>query len=169
LRTAELPIRTARLTLRAARPEDLDDLFAVYSDPRAMRYWSCVPHPDRATTGRLLAEILSQDAPPTYLAVEREGRLVGTAGLHAGDEVGFILHSDHWGQGLAREMLAALLPWLFATSGHPRITADVDPRNLRSLALLSALGFVETGRAERTFCVEDEWSDSVYLALARPD
>jgi RimJ/RimL family protein N-acetyltransferase len=34
--------------------------------------------------------------------------------------------------------------------------------------VLAKLGFVETGRAERTFLLGEEWCDSVYLALARP-
>ena len=49
-----------------------------------------------------------------------------------------------------------------------RLTADVDPRNAASLRVLGKLGFVETGRAERTFLLGDEWCDSVYLALPRP-
>ena len=30
------------------------------------------------------------------------------------------------------------------------------------------LSFVETGRAERTFLIGDEWCDSIYMALPRP-
>ena len=47
--------------------------------------------------------------------------------------------------------------------------AAVDPRNHRCLALLTQLGFKETGRAERTFCIGGEWSDSVYLVLEKED
>jgi ribosomal-protein-alanine N-acetyltransferase len=168
-RSADLPIRTARLLLRPARATDLSDLFGVYSDPRAMRYWSDPPHTDRTVTRRLLAAMLEQPDPPTYLAVERGGRVIGTAGLHAGNEIGFILDPNEWGQGLAGEMLAHLLPYLFAVGGHDRITADIDPRNARSRVVLHRAGFVATGRAERTFCVAGVWSDSLYMALDRPD
>jgi RimJ/RimL family protein N-acetyltransferase len=48
------------------------------------------------------------------------------------------------------------------------LLADVDPRNVASLRVLDRLGFKETGRAERTFLLGDEWCDSVYLALQRP-
>ena len=63
--------------------------------------------------------------------------------------------------------MEAIVPHLFATTEVEALTADVDPRNAASLGLLRSLGFVETGRARNTFCIADEWSDSVYLALAR--
>jgi ribosomal-protein-alanine N-acetyltransferase len=33
---------------------------------------------------------------------------------------------------------------------------------------LTRLGFRETGRAERTYHIGGEWSDSVYLTLTKP-
>ena len=56
----------------------------------------------------------------------------------------------------------------FADFDIERVTADVDPRNTASLALLHRLGFAETHRAARTWLVGEEWCDSVYLALPRP-
>jgi RimJ/RimL family protein N-acetyltransferase len=40
---------------------------------------------------------------------------------------------------------------------------------LRSLRLLTGLGFVETGRAVCTMQWGDEWCDSIYLALPRAE
>jgi len=37
-------IRTPRLILRSARPDDLDAMHAVLSDSRATRWWSTPPH-----------------------------------------------------------------------------------------------------------------------------
>jgi RimJ/RimL family protein N-acetyltransferase len=37
-------VRTSRLILRTARPDDLDGLHAVLSDPRATLWWSTPPH-----------------------------------------------------------------------------------------------------------------------------
>ena len=65
------------------------------------------------------------------------------------------------------EALEALLPHLWA-QGVERIVADVDPRNESSIRLLMGFGFVETGRAERTFETGLGWCDSVYFALERP-
>ena len=100
--------------------------------------------------------------------VECDGRVIGKAGCWRLPEIGYILHPDYWGQGLATEALTAVIGHVFAGRDVDAITADVDPRNEASLKLLARLGFVETHRAQRTWLVGEEWCDSVYLALPRP-
>ena len=110
-------------------------------------------------------------APPSEsddFIVEHEGRAIGKAGCWRLREIGFILHPDHWGKGLAYEALSAAIPHNFETLPIDRLEADVDPRNSASLGLLSRLGFREVGRATRTILVGEEWCDSVYLELPRP-
>ena len=135
----------------------------------AMRYWSTPPHRSLDETREWLESMIG-DAPEERddYVVEHDGRVIGKAGCWRVPQIGYILRPDHWGRGLAREALTALIPLLFDRFPIPAITADVDPRNLASLALLRRLGFAETGRAERTWLVGDEYCDSVYLALPRP-
>ena len=52
-------LRTKRLILRGPKPEDLGDMFALYSDPRAMKYWSTPPHETRAATEEMLQRRLA--------------------------------------------------------------------------------------------------------------
>jgi len=83
-------------------------------------------------------------------------------------EIGYILHPDHWGHGYATEAMQTLIAHLWANTDWPALTADIDPQNLASLRVLQKLGFVETGRAARTFCLGGVWTDSLYLSLQRP-
>ena len=76
--------------------------------------------------------------------VEHEGRLIGKAGCWRVPEIGYILHPDYWGQGLAFEAMSAVVPRLFARFDIPAIEAEVDPRNAASIGLLERLGFKET-------------------------
>ena len=162
-------ITTERLCLRRARVDDLEDLHKVFVHVEAMRYWDCPPHDEIGQTRRFLAAMVVAD--PTQsddFVIEHEGRVIGKAGCWRRPEIGFILHPDHWGKGLAHEALSAAIPHIFDSLPIDRLEADVDPRNRASLKLLARLGFHETGRASRTFLVGDEWCDSVYLALPRP-
>ncbi len=162
-------ILTPRLRLRRARPDDLDALHAVLSDARAMRYWSTPPHTDREQTREFLGKMIAaQPAESCDFVIERDGRTIGKAGCYHLPDVGYILHPDHWGQGLATEALGAVIAHIFAHYDVAALKADVDPRNAGSLALLARLGFHETHRAARTWRVGEEWCDSVYLALPRP-
>lgn len=162
-------IRTERLVLRRARADDLADMHAVLSDPAAMLYWSTPPHKHLEET-RAWLESMSC-APPGEsddFVIELAGRAIGKAGCWRLPEIGFIIDSRHWRRGFAREALVAVIRHVFARHAIPAITADVDPRNRASLALLEGLGFRETGRAKRTWLIEQRWCDSIYLALPRP-
>ncbi len=161
-------LKTKRLILRAARPDDLDDLFAIYSDPRAMRYWSTAPHHDKATTqGNLDRLIASAQDRLVYFVFEHQARVIGLGGMHKDDEIGFLLHPDFWRQGFVREAMETIIPYLFETTDVTQLTADADPNNAASVGLLKALGFTETHRAKNTFCIDGVWSDSVYFARSR--
>jgi RimJ/RimL family protein N-acetyltransferase len=164
-----MEIRTERLLLRPARTSDASALHAVFSDPAAMRYWSTLPHTHLRQTRAWLADMIASPWNGVCdFIVERDGQAIGKAGCWRPPEIGYILHPRYWGQGLAREAVAAAIDAVFAAFDIPAITADVDPRNAASLKLLAAFGFVETGRASGTIQVGDELCDSVYLALARP-
>ncbi|MDF1727282.1 MAG: GNAT family N-acetyltransferase [Sulfitobacter sp.] len=161
-------IGTERLLLRPPRLADEADLFAVFSDPRAMRYWSKPPFTDPGQVRSYIETVLRADPAQTAeFVVEHEGRVIGKAGFWRLPEVGFILHPDCWGRGLATEALRALIAHGFGARGLERIVADVDPGNGASLAVLTKLGFVETGREKATLEIAGVWYDSVYLALMR--
>jgi RimJ/RimL family protein N-acetyltransferase len=162
-------VRTARLLLRRAVPEDLAAFHEILSDPRAMRYWSRPEHETLEETQGFVDFLCGCPGNGADdWVIERAGRAIGKAGSWAPPEVGFLLHPDHWGRGYAFEAMSALIPHLFARHAVPALTAEADPRNAASLRLLARLGFRETGRAARTLRWRDEWCDSVYLALPRP-
>jgi len=165
-----MELRTKRLILRAPDQADLMDLYAVYSDPRVMAYWSTPPHESPAITQKHLDSMISASQRKlTYFAVELDGQVVGNAGVWRKAEVGFLLKSDYWRQGIISEAMRAIIPYLFEITDHQQLTADADPVNTGSVELLKSLGFKETHRATNTFCINGVWSDSVYFALARPD
>ena len=162
-------LRTARLTLRRATMADLDAVHAMLSHPAAMRYWSTPEHETPEATRIWLASMVEAGAESDDFLIEHQGRVIGKAGAWRLPEVGYLVHPDHWGKGLAVEAMTAAVTHLFAAHDMAELTAEVDPRNAASLRVLEKLGFVETGRAARTMQWRDEWCDSLYLALRRPD
>ena len=162
-------IRTARLVLRPAAPGDLQALYAVYSHPVAMKYWSCAPHESPEQTAELLDGLIrtERELGPEWV-IERDGAVIGRIGLWKKWEFGYLLHPDHWGQGLASEAVRAFLPPAFARHpGMEALTADIDPFNIGSARVLEKAGFTVTGQAKNTFCINGVWSDSTYYALPR--
>jgi len=160
------PAPPRRVSLRPFREEDAAALHPIFADPGAMRYWSRTPHADFADTlAYVRATIAATEAGRgDDQVVLLEGRVIGKAGLWDNQEVGFILSPTFWGMGLAQEALGAVIDRA-RRRGVARIQAEADPRNAPCLRLLSRMGFTETGRAEATMQVGDEWVDSVYLEL----
>ena len=159
-------IRTERLVLRRARQDDLDPLHRIMREAKAMRYWSTPPHRDLAETERWLTSMVEADpAQSDDFIVTLDGQLIGKLGAWKLPEIGFLLDPAAWGHGYASEALAAFIERRHGL-GSTILTADVDPRNASSLKLLARHGFAESGRAERTWQVGDEWCDSIYLQLA---
>nr|WP_217352594.1 GNAT family N-acetyltransferase [Sphingomonas sp. ID1715] len=150
--------------MRPALASDVAAFHDIFSDPAAMAFWSTPPHRDLAETQAWVAGMMAIDAGEGEdFVIEREGRLIGKAGLYRFPEIGFILHPAAWGQGYAREALIPILDRAFSLHRLPFVEADVDPRNTASLRLLEGLGFEEVGRASRTWNVGGVWCDSVYL------
>ena len=161
-------IETERLLLRPARMDDLTDMHCVFSHPDAMRYWDSLPYESTDQTEAFLQGMIHQNPTESCdFIVEHKGHAIGKAGCWQLEEIGFILHPDHWGKGLAFEALSAVIPHVFSQLPIDRLIADVDPRNAASLGVLGKLGFVETGRAARTLLVGEDWCDSVYLELKK--
>ena len=158
-------IRTERLLLRRASLSDTGAMHAIMSDPAAMRYWSTPPHREVAQTERWMASMVGAD--PTVsddFIVTLDGKLIGKLGTWVVPEIGFLIGRQWWGQGYAKEALAAFIDRR-RLLGSTELTADVDPRNAASIRLLDRAGFVETHRASGTWQVGDELCDSVYYRL----
>lgn len=168
-RSYEIPmveIRTERLLLRPATPDDLMPLNAILSDADATAFWSTPPHRNLDQTRDWLQSMIDirSDEGEDFI-LEHDGRVVGKAGLYRFPEIGFILHPDYWRRGLATEALRAVLERAFEVHRLASVEADVDPRNAASLKLLARLGFEEIGRKKRTWRIGGRWCDSVYLRL----
>jgi ribosomal-protein-alanine N-acetyltransferase len=164
-----------RLCLRWMEAADLADLYAVFSDPEVMRFWSHAawPHQDEA---EIYLESIHRgfeqgDLFQWGIALRATDQVIGTATLYGIDhgqgraEIGFALARAHWGRRYAREALTVLIEHAFGALGLRRLEADVDPRNQGSLRTLEALGFRREGYLRQRWRVAGELQDSVIMGL----
>jgi RimJ/RimL family protein N-acetyltransferase len=161
-------IETARTVIRDWRPDETDRFFDIYSRWEVARWLGAQP---TAMTDRdeAAARIerwrgLNADNPDEgRWAVERrsDGVVAGTVILvrlpdGAGElEVGWHLHPDSWGQGLASEAARAVLARAFRR-GVEEVFAVVRPDNTASLAVCRRIGMQPLGRTDRYYDSELE-------------
>lgn len=154
-------IQTERLVLRRARIDDVGAMHRIMSDPEAMRYWSTPPHESVKTTADWIRSMIHPPEESDDFILTLDGEVIGKLGAWTLPDIGYLIDPAHWGKGLASEALAAFIAHR-RRSGSTFLTADTDPRNTASIRLLERHGFVETGRAEKTWLIGGQWFDSVY-------
>jgi ribosomal-protein-alanine N-acetyltransferase len=172
-------LQAPQLTLRQLTSDDADDIFAVFSNPEVMRYWSHGPMTTRSEATAYIDHIHEglrrRDLFQWGISLRADGRIVGTCTLlnvqadHERGEIGFAVARSHWGRGIAPEAVAALIAFAFERLGLHRLEADTDPRNERSLRLLERLGFRREGYLRERYYVGGERQDTVLLGLLRPE
>ena len=172
-------INTRRLSLRPIRAEDVDDFYAVYSDPEVMRYWSTPPLPDREAASKLISEIHEgferHELLKWGIALRTNEKLIGSVTIfhpdftHRRSEIGYALARPYWRQGYMIETLNAVLNYAFTELNMHRIEADVDPRNEASARTLERLGFQREGYLRERWHVNGEIQDALFYGLLKPD
>lgn len=167
-------LTTPRLVLRQLRESDAAALYPVLSDPDVMIWWSSGPHRSLAET----ADYVKGNA--------ADGQGYGCWAITAGDdialgwvilidgkpdvkEVGYILHRDHWGRGIAREAVGRVIDHGFDDLNLRRVFADTDPENIGSVTLLERLGFQYEGRLRGEWETHIGVRDSLIYGLLRDE
>jgi RimJ/RimL family protein N-acetyltransferase len=140
---------TQRLLVRELHPDDEDAMLAVYGDGDAMRFVGDGQPLDRATCRRWISVTQNNCATRGYgmnaVVLRASGRVAGFAGLvHPGQqalpEVKYAFLRQHWGQGLATELVPALLAFGRANWGLEEIIATVAPEHGASQRVLAKAG-----------------------------
>lgn len=170
-------LSTPRLLLRPLQDSDAEALFAVFSDPAVMRYWSTPPWPDPEHARQRIAGDAAGHAAGEHLALgivrRADGQLIGRCTLFdrwpscRRAQVGYGLAASAWGQGFAAEAVGALLDHGFAALDLNRVEADIDPGNAASARMLERLGFTREGLLRERWIVGGETSDSAIYGLLR--
>ncbi len=163
-------LETKRLLLRHLLPDDLDNLFALYSDPEIRRYfpegtltyeetkeeleWFLHGHPTHPELG-LWATIHKAD----NRFIGRCGLLPWTIEQRSEVEVAYLLDKRYWGQGLVTEAAHAIMHYGFEHLHLPRLICLIDPANHASIKVARKIGM--------TFEKEAVDEKGPYLLFAR--
>jgi ribosomal-protein-alanine N-acetyltransferase len=152
-------LETERLFLRRLIMDDLNELFALYSDPEIRKYfpegvlsleetedelkWHMNGHPEHAELG-LWATIHKQT-----------GKFIGRCGLLPWEidgrlevEIAYLLDKKFWGQGLATEAAKAILDYGFEKLNLTRLICLIDPENIASQCVAKKIGMTLERRVD---------------------
>ena len=169
-------LETERLVLRDFGPRDWQRLYAIESDPEAVRYQSFGPRTAEECRAyiRLCAQDRAERPRRVYdlaVALRNKGTVIGRCGLKlTGEEPGeatlwYMVDRARWGHGYAPEAARALLDLGFSALGVHRVWADCDPANAASIRVLEKLGMRREGHLVENAWIKGAWADSLLYAI----
>jgi RimJ/RimL family protein N-acetyltransferase len=177
----DLPLRTARLLLRAFTSDDVDAVWTYQREPAVAQYMPWEPR-DREQCAAAVEQMarettLAQEGDCLCLAAVRRdsGILVGQVELvwvsehHREGEIGYVLDPRHHGRGFATEAAHAMLRVGFEQLGLHRVVGRCLAPNTASAALLQRLGMRREAHFRRNALVKGDWTDELVFAVLRDD
>jgi RimJ/RimL family protein N-acetyltransferase len=174
------PVETGRLLLRPIDPVgDVDALHAYQSLPEVCRYIPYEPRTSDEVAARLadpnkVRSTLTEPGQAINLMVEIRGtgQVAGDVMLFWSDEtnaeIGYVIHPDYQGKGIATEASLALLRLAFDAEhglGVHRVVARIDQRNPASAAVLAKIGMRQEAVLVENEWFKGEWSTEVDFAI----
>lgn len=144
-------LETQRLIFRSLEADDLDDLYALYQDPKVVKYI-----PDAPCTYEETREELEwfQNGHPRHPQLglwatiyKANGQFIGRCGLLPSTidgqnevEVAFTLAEAYWGKGLGTEAANGILQYGFNQLGLSRLICLIVPENQASIKVAQKIG-----------------------------
>lgn len=186
---AAAPLRTERMTLPPLAEGDRDDIWEYQRLPEVLRY---IPWPERTrdegyahTSKRAAMRRLETDGDSVHFSMALRGepttdasaeasrdRVIGDVMLRISSvrnaqlEIGWVVHPDYQGRGLAAEAAGAVLDFAFEALRPHRVHAQLDARNAASARLCERLGMrLEATLREAEW--DDGWQDTAVHAILR--
>ena len=161
-----MELHTTRLTLRPPQASDFERFAEHLADEPAARYIG--GQQSRAAAWRRFLQMPGAWSVQGFgmfsILDTASGRWLGQIGPWKpegwpGNEIGWSLHPDAWGQGIATEAGIAAIDWAFDTLGWDRIIHCIHPDNAASQRLAARFGSKNLGPGKLPAPYEDSPTD----------
>ena len=161
-------LESQRLLLRQITPADVNEIFALRSNPDVMKY---VPRPLCTTTDDAMAiinmleqKIVSNEGINWAITLKGNDTLIGFIGHyqikweHFRSEIGYMLLPTFQGKGIATEAVKLVIDYGFNEMNMHSLEAIIDPANIASAKVLEKNNFIK-----EAYLKENEFFDGKFL------
>ena len=170
----KLILETPRLILRRQVPDDLEDLWALYSDTQITKYIPDAPRTREEARQELEWHMNGHPKNPQlglWATIHRASeKFIGRCGLlpwtidgQQEVEVAYTIARPYWGQGLATEAATAILQFGFEKLNLARLICLIDPDNIASQRVAEKIGMSFERRVD-----EGEYTPFFIYSINRP-
>lgn len=171
-------LETKRLILREITIDDAPEIFAMRSNPEAMKFIGKPPATSIEDANKLIGLFIngiSNNESITWgIAFKETNKIIGTIGFwriskdHHRAEIGYMLHPEHWKKGILTEAAQAVIQCGFTKFKFHSIEAQLTPENIASVKLLEKTGFVKEAHFKENYFFQGEYSDTAVYSKLNP-
>ena len=163
------------ITLRRARPDDAEFLFALVSDEETRPFLGR-PAESRDEVLDEIERFERERETGGWFVIEVDGERAGSVGYTVASERHRIAHAGRFaiapafrGRGLGLEAARQFQRLLLLELGFHRIELQIYGFNERAIANAERSGYVREGVRRKAYLRHGEWQDAVLFSLLRED
>ncbi|MBK9109476.1 MAG: GNAT family N-acetyltransferase [Saprospiraceae bacterium] len=170
-------IRTQDIVLRNLRMDDAPAVFHLRSHPEVLKYLDRPPAGSLAEAELWIETVLKGTAANTSInwavCLPTNERLLGTMAFWKIDEtnhraeIGYTLDPEWQGKGLMSRAMQEVLLYGFHVMNLHGIDANVNPKNQKSINLLTRFGFQKEAHFKENYYFDGKYLDSAIYCLLR--
>ena len=168
-------LETERLLLRRITENDVNEIFALRSDPETMKY---IPRPlvksvDEAVEHIAIidSKIINNEGINWAITFKDSTKLIGIIGHykikseHFRAEIGYMLLPKYNGKGIITEAVKEVVKYGFNEMKLHSIEALIDPDNFKSERVLQKCSFVKEAHLKENEFYEGRFLDTVIYSI----
>ncbi len=176
----KLLIETKRLRIRNLELGDLANFHAYRSNPEVTKYQGFDVFSMKQAEDFIREQTDKEFGKPgewVQYGIENKesGRLIGDCAIKLNEqdmrlgEIGIIISPGEQKKGYAKEILHAILDFLFSIENFHRVTETVDAENTASIQLLKSAGFREEGHFIENIFFKGKWGSEYHYAMLKTE
>lgn len=160
-------------------PEDVEDIFKIYSDPEVAKYdwYKPIVTKENALSiiNRYGREFQDKVEITWGVARKNDNKIIGYCCLGSFNdgsrrsEIGYGFNRNEWNKGYATEAIKVLVKFGFDSMNFNRIEATVTLGNDASVKALKKANFLQEGIVRERTIMKGIFEDDVILAILKKD
>ena len=170
-------LASERLLLRQITPGDVNEIFALRSDPENMKY---IPRPlvtsiDEAMNHieMIQDKIEKNEGVNWAITLKDDSKMIGIIGHyrvkweHFRSEIGYMLLPEYQGKGIISEAIQLMINYGFYEMQMHSLEAIIDPKNTASAKVLEKNNFVREAHFLQNEFYDGKFLDTVIYSILK--
>jgi [ribosomal protein S5]-alanine N-acetyltransferase len=170
-------LETRRLLLRRVTNDDVNEVFAMRSNPATMKY---IPRPLITNTDEALdhiamidSKVINNEGINWAITFKGDPKLIGIIGHYRIKpenfrcEIGYMILPEYNAMGIVTEAVREVVGYGFEKMGMHSIEAIIDPGNIASERVLQKNGFVKEAHLVENEFYNGKFLDTVIYSLLK--